>query len=589
MFDYNSVAVTGSAKTSGSRAILTGAASQGTGGGMGPGAGAGGNFGSGGTYLGGVDLSFPLLQDILNTNDQIILDNTYREIYLMDAVSGPVVDMMSMLPWSGYSLLGVSDPKVKALYESSLEELSIQRLMKMFMTSNYVLGRGIGSLVFDKSRGIFTDCILYNASEAEVIPIPFIGYDPKINIKLSKDFKKWLNSTDKRDLEARKELPPEDIQAMLGSGTIELEPLKTIYVTRTHLPGSEGISVFSRILPIWLLEKCLLRGTILASTRRQKSILHITMGSDEVDYDQTQLQSVAELFANADRDPLGAAVVTRPDVSVSEVKSPTDLWSHSSESDGFTQAKLRALGVSDGFLSGDATYTNQENTIGLMLENLRDQRSELTNAILRDKIFLSLAKYHNFRERTQAEKDHNIRYDVKSNKAKRNEFLHKFAMLTGSRNMAEMSTYIIPEMKWAKDLTPTGSATELSLMKDLKDAGVPIPAAMLATAAGVDIDTIVSSYEDDLVVRKKMADYIKKVNAMAPKPEGGGGGDDSNPYSFSMESSAKIDSALEPISLKGTASINALASSIVGKSVELKPKQVEYVRKYVKSLLSKRR
>ena len=108
MFDYNSVAVTGSAKTSSSRAILTGAASQGTGGGMGPGSGAGGNFGSGGTYLGGVDLSFPLLQDILNTNDQIILDTTYREIYLMDAVSGPVVDMMSMLPWSGYSLPVVS-------------------------------------------------------------------------------------------------------------------------------------------------------------------------------------------------------------------------------------------------------------------------------------------------------------------------------------------------------------------------------------------------------------------------------------------------------------------------------------------------
>ena len=354
MFDYNAIAVTGSAGSSRTRATLTGAASQGSGGGMGPGSatGAGGNFGSGGTYLGGVDLSFPLLQDILNTNDTQVLDNTYREIYLMDAISGPVVDMMSMLPWSDYSILGVSDPAIKALYESSLEEISIQRLMKLLMTSNYVLGRGVGSLVFDKSRGIFTDCILYNASEAEIVPIPFIGYDPKVNIKLSKEFKKWLNSTDPRDLEARKELPPEDIKLMLGSGTIELEPLKTIYVTRTHLPGSEGISVFSRILPIWLLEKCLLRGTILASTRRQKSILHITMGSDEVDYDLSQYQSVAELFANADRDPLGAAVVTRPDVTVSEVKSPTDLWSHSSESDGFTQVKLRALGVSDGFLSG---------------------------------------------------------------------------------------------------------------------------------------------------------------------------------------------------------------------------------------------
>lgn len=588
MFDYNTIAVTGSAGGTRQRATLTGAASQGTGGGMGPGSasGAGGNFGSGGTYLGGVDLSFPLLQDILNTNDTITLDNTYREIYLMDAVSGPVVDMMSMLPWSDYSILGVSDPKIKALYESSLEELSIQRLMKLFMTSNMVLGRGVGSLVFDKSRGIFTDCILYNASEAEIVPIPFIGYDPKINIKLSKEFKKWLNSSDKRDMEARKELPPEDIQLMLGSGTIELEPLKTIYVTRTHLPGSEGVSVFSRILPIWLLEKCLLRGTILASTRRQKSILHITMGSDEVDYDLSQYQSVAELFANADRDPLGAAVVTRPDVTVSEVKSPTDLWSHSSESDGFTQAKLRALGVSDGFLSGDATYSSQENTIGLMLENLRDQRQELTRSIIRDKIFLSLAKYHNFRERTQAEKDHKIQYDVKSNKAKRNEFLYKFAQLTGSRNMAEISTYVIPDLKWAKDLTPTGSSSELSLMKELKDSGVPLPAAMLATAAGADIDTIVASYEDDLKVREKMADYLKKMKKLMPSTEGEDGGEASDP--FHLNSSDKVNAEVEPISLKGTASVNALASAVIGKSVELKPSQLNYLMNYLKSVTKRR-
>jgi len=585
MFDYNTVAVTGSASGTRPRATLTGAASQGTGGGMGPGSasGAGGNFGSGGTYLGGIDLSFPLLQDILNTNDTITLDNTYREIYLMDAVSGPVVDMMSMLPWSDYSILGVSDPKIKALYESSLEELSIQRLMKLFLTSNMVLGRGVGSLVFDKSRGIFTDCILYNASEAEIIPIPFIGYDPKINIKLSKEFKKWLNSTDTRDIEARKELPPEDIKLMLGSGKIELEPLKTIYVTRTHLPGSEGVSVFSRILPIWLLEKCLLRGTILASTRRQKSILHITMGSDDVDYDLSQYQSVAELFANADRDPLGAAVVTRPDVTVSEVKSPTDLWSHSSESDGFTQAKLRALGVSDSFLSGDATYSNQENTIGLMLENLRDQRQELTRAIIRDKIFLSLAKYHNFRERTQAERDHKIQYDVKSNKAKRNAFLYKFAQLTGSRNMAEISTYVIPDLKWTKDLTPTGSSSELSLMKELKDSGIPLPAAMLATAAGADIDTIVSSYEDDLKVREKMADYLKKVKKLMPADEEGEGDDP-----FQLNSSDKVNAEVEPISLKGTASVNALASAVLGKSVELKPSQLNYIMNYLKSVTKRR-
>lgn len=586
MFNYNAVMVTGSG-TLRKKAILTGASGMSAGGSLSAGisgagsasSSSGGNYGSSGTYLGGIDLSFPLLEDILNTNDQVTMDNTYREIYLMDPVSGPVVDMLAMLPWSDYTLIGISDPKIKALYESSLEELSIQRLMKLFMTSNYVLGRGIGSLVFDKNRGIFTDCILYNVSEAQITPIPFIGYDPKVNIKLSKEFKKWLNSLDPRDAEARKELSPEDITKMTSSNYLELEPLKTIYIERTNLPGSSAVSVFSRIIPIWLLEKCLLRGTILSATRRQKSILHITMGSDEVDYDQGQYQSVAEMFANADRDPLGAAVVTRPDVSVSEVRSPSDLWSHSSETENFTQAKLRAMGVSDAFLSGDATYTNQENTLGLMLENLRDQRRELTTAIIRDKIFLSLAKYHNFRERTKAELEHNVRYDVKSSKAKRNEFLYKYAQLIGSRNMAEISAYVIPEVKWAKDLKPVGSSSELSLMKDLADTGVPVPAAMLAASAGVDMDALLSSYESDVDIRKKISEYQKKIKNFLPKEEDSG---------FNMESSDKINPAIEPIALKNRTTINALASSIAGKSIELQPNQVSSVENYVKAIIKRR-
>lgn len=594
MFTYNRSAVTG-VQTRGDSVALTGAASMvtpsiaaGLGGGS-PAGGSGGNFGSSGTYLGGVDLSFPLLQDILNVEDQTRLDATYREIYLMDPVSGPVVDMLSLLPWSDYTLAGVEDPKIKEIYESSLQELSIQRLMKLFMASNYVFGRGVGSLVFNKSRGIFTDCVLYNASEAQIIPIPFIGYDPKVNIKLSPDFKKWLNSNDPRDKEAKKELSQQDIAAFSGTGFIELEPLKTIYVERTNLPGVPAVSAFSRILPIWLLEKCLLRGTILSSTRRQKSILHITMGSEDMEYTEEQFQSIAELFANADRDPLGAAVVTRSDVQVNEVRNPSDLWSHSSEEGGFTQAKLRAMGVSDAFMSGDATYSNQENTLNLMMENLRDQRRELTKSIIRDKIFLSLAKYHNFRKRTKAELDHGLRYDTTSNHAKRSQVLSSHVQLQGSRNMADITTYEIPEFSWVKDLKAPGSSSNLGLMKELSEAGVPVPAAMLAAAAGVDLNSMMDSYKADVQTRKTIFEYKEKIKKYTQQDdeEGGGGfrlrsADEYNPPSPS------ISPVLEPIALVGKAAVDALASSVAGKTIELKPSVAKKVENYVRSILKRR-
>ena len=74
MFNYNSIMVTGSAKRT-KDFSLTGSSGMSAGGSLASGisgsgtSSGGGNYGSSGTYLGGVDLSYPLLQDILNTND----------------------------------------------------------------------------------------------------------------------------------------------------------------------------------------------------------------------------------------------------------------------------------------------------------------------------------------------------------------------------------------------------------------------------------------------------------------------------------------------------------------------------------------
>lgn len=628
------------------------------------------NFTMGGTIV-QPDFSYHILDGFVNFQNQLELYKLFREIYTMDAITGPAIDQLASLPWSTYSLLGIEDKEIAKLYIDCLSELNLIRLMTYLSTTYLVLGTVIGSLVFDKDRGIFSDCILYNPDDCEVIPIPMIGYDPKVNVKISKEMIQFLNSTDVRDLEAKKELSPELQDQLKGGKSVALEPLNTIVIERTTLPGVRSLSYLSRILPIWIVEKALTRGTIIASAERQRGILQITCltgdtlidkngtyvrldsicnsrevgkpinvdfktktfdfhsakvckwvyqgekqvykvttecgysvkatadhlfvvcgkwrneyralqdlrindflvtedyngsysaitnieklgvepvydisidtsngdkpeffankilvhncGGDEYEYTEAQMQALSQLFANAARDPQGAIVVTRNDVNTNEVLQPTDFWSISNERDGFTNIKLRALGLSESFGS-DSTYSSTDNAMSMFLEMLKNHRDHLTKSVLYDKVFMLLAKYHGFRRRTQAEIAHNVRYDIKSNHAAKDERQIKRAKLLGTRNMAEAGSFIIPEIKWTKELETSGDSNAMSTLQTAKELGLPLPLSLICNAAGVSLTTLLDSFTADIEARKKIKKYndeIKKIDPSAANNDNSGGG-----------------------------------------------------------------
>lgn len=648
MFNINRQAILGSARTS---VLASGTSfSPGTSG-----------FNVSGTIVHS-DFNFSLLDGFIDINNKDVMYKTFREMYMLDAVTGPAIDQLSSLPWSSYSIIGVEDPNVLRIYGDCLSELNLIRLMTYLSTCYLVLGIAIGSLVFDKSRGIFSDCILYNPDLCQVTPIPMVGYDPKIDLKISKEMRKFLASKDVRDIEALKEIPLE-LQQQLRSGSIPLEPITTLILNRSSLPGIETLSYLSRVLPIWLVEKALTRGTLLASTRRQRSVLHVTCltgdtlididgklsrldsfkgntpgipvdvdfttlgfnkrvkvnkwiyqgekqvfrlttksgysikatadhkfltvgnslrinfkqlselgnndylvvsdkydkiqsieklgiektydisidtsegdkpvfvangimvhncGSDEWEPTDEQYQQLGQLIANSDRDPQGAVIVTRPDVSISEFRSPTDFWGISNERDGFTQLKLRALGLNDSW-GTDSNYSVQENSMTMFLENINNFRNNLTKSVIYDKIFLLLAKYHGFRRRTKAELQHNVRYSDTSNHAAINESIYKRAVITGSRNLAESATYIIPELKWSKSLEPRGDSAFLGILQSAKELGLPVPIALVSACAGIPINTLIDSLKQDISYRKEIKTYNDELAKLQPKEDDGGG------------------------------------------------------------------
>lgn len=281
-----------------------------------------------------------------------MLHKLFRIIHKFDSVAGPAVDLISIMPFSDITLTGISDKKILDIYEQSIEELHIDTLMPDIASEYLVIGRVIASLLFDESRGIWTDIIIQNPDFCNIVNIPLVGYAPKVDLKVSKEFKDFLLSKDPRDTEALKEIPENFRKELLLKDYIPLDPASTLYLPRQTTPYDfMGSSIYYRIIQFFALEKSLVNGTLIAAKRRQRSILHVTVGeSDLWEPDEEDISAIAGMFMQADEDPQGAIVATRMGVDTNEVRSGQDFWKLSDEWDFLSNAKMRALGINESFL-----------------------------------------------------------------------------------------------------------------------------------------------------------------------------------------------------------------------------------------------
>lgn len=427
--------------------------------------------------------------DVSNVNKY----NMFLDIYKHDAICGSAVDLMSTLPYSEFSLIGIDDPKVVQIFLDSMEEMNIQSLLPELTVDYLVFGTFVGSMLFNSVRGIFTDVIPHSITNLELTPIPLYDRDPKIDLNVSTEFKAFLTSKDPRDIEAYSEIP-EEMRKELLKGKIQLKSENTLWLPRRTNTNPFGLSVYERIIAIHLLEKALIRGTIISANRRQKAITIIQAGDEEWTPSNEELNAISQIIIEADNDPVGAVVAMRRGLDFQEIRNGSDFWRWSEESDNLAQQKLKALGISDSFLSGDASFNSAETALSVFLESLRTQRHNITTRMFYQKIFPIIAKAN----------------DIKKVKAD----WQKATSLTSSVRIKgqslDVSEYEIPQIQWNKQLQPNGDKDFFDTLSALEEKGIPVLLSTYASSAGLDINKLILSMDDDLRLRKLIADKKKE-------------------------------------------------------------------------------
>lgn len=418
----------------------------------------------------------------------------YRDIYYLDAVAGTTVDLMSTFPFSEYTLTGCDTDKLEK-YAESLERLNIRSLMPEISTAYLVEGSSISSLIFNQREKIFIDLVMFGVDNCTIQQLPFYSTDPSITVKNTQAMIEFMRSNDKQARAIRSLLPPQ-LAATFASNAFKLDPLTTLYLSRKTLPGSEPISFLKRMLPIYLLEKTLFRGTIVEANKRQRSMLHVTMGDDTHTFTPEEMAETVNQFQLADLDPLGAVIGTRGTVAASEIRQGGDFWKWTDTIDTMTPYKLRALGISEAFLSGDSNFSNTETALSVFLENLDAYRSYLTYEVFTNKIFPIVAIANDF-----------FKKGKEIDTSKRNKMTYQ------ANNHKDLD---IPLMHWHKRLEAKDEDNIIETLTTLQEKGFPIPMRMWAAAAKVDL----GAYYHDLQQDKEVRELIAKYSGQKPEDIG---------------------------------------------------------------------
>lgn len=664
----------------------------------------------------------PLLKDIVFSEDleqKKLIMRIYKDIYYNDPIGGSSVDLYSTLPFSDINLGGVSNPRAARVFEEAMERLNIDTLMPELSVDLMVTGAFVANLLPNKSKNILTDLIPHQYENCKVDPLPFYSQDPLITVAMPESYKTVLTSDSPRIQKLRDYLGT-DVVSQLTEGALELDPTSTIYIPRKSFTNSTGVSFYRRILPIWLMEKNLFRGTLVESARRQRGILHLVLGDgDQWTPTMADMQMAMELFQNADADPLGAVVATRLGIETSEIRClcgttdiptakgvmkigsmvkhditeepftvkitlivkgpkgpvlanewhyrgvqpvyelellngrtiratgkhkfivedfnngeiklqaledlfsadrvslydddlnnseatgtydirsirfvgevPTydlsiagneegaaplfvangfmtknsggDFWKVTDMWDQTMAMKLRALGISESFLSGEANYSNSDTSLTVFMESLRSYRDMVTTRLFYNKLFPLISAMNGY---TVNQKGKFIQTDP---------LVDKLSMLHNHNVLDDGTRLLVPSVHWSKQLKPEGDQAYLDMLTALTEKGVPVPLRAIAAAGGFNMDSLLADQEDDFAMVRRVGEYQKKIGELKKEymPKGAGDDDEMAGYASAL---AKAEMDLNNYKTGGRSSIlgqgdgriKSLAQRNYGEAVEV--------------------
>lgn len=523
----------------------------------------------------------PILDGLVNSEDELGVRALCRDMFMHDPICGGAAELYAGLPFGQFSLSGMPELEMIQKHQECLHKIKIDSLFTPITLDYLVDGSITGALNLDMNRKIVDAYIPLNLDFVTLQHVPVPGENPLMDIVFPTDYRKvFSNKTDERVKALINRIPQVIRKELTEGGKLELNPELGIFVPRGgSSTNRKGISMFRTLLPYWILEKALLRGTIQMAYRRQRGILVIQMGSDTWPTTEEEMAQYVDEVILADRDPHGAVIALRHDVSFQEIRNGGDFWKHGDTIDVYNQLKLKALGLSDSAFSGDSSVGAVESVMTIFNQRLRGLRENTVRGVLTDRIFPIVSKLNDYTrddnidtasmtdfaafQRGELKRNGELVESYKFNGYRYHKDSYgRFVSTAADEGLAEGSNkqYYIPAVNFHASLRPEASQEYMGILTQLTEMGVPIPLRTVVGATGLSIGDILAGKDEDVNLHKTFADYRKQVDKYKPKPpdQGMGGGGDFG--RFTRPASARSQGLLSPQRLEQFEALNDLSS-----------------------------
>ena len=397
------------------------------------------------------DLSKGTVAEDWIPQDPRLQNRMFRIMFNRGVIEGPVVETIAEMCWSDFDIGGISDNTILDTYWAAKDSVRVDRYLTDITKEYLVLGRVVIQMILDAKLGIWSDMVVHDADYLEITATPRTGYMPKIDLVPSPETQEWIKSTDERDIESRKGMPKELLDALGQSAPIPLDPATTAYLPRrSFFNDVYGTSFYVRNIPLWGLEKSLINATLTGHRRRAGPITQIMVGSEQWEPTAEQIDALVSAYTAAEEDSVSSTIGTRYDVQFNQIRgSLAEMWKWQDEWSFLQEAKLKMFGVSEQLLMGDMNIdTTTAPTI--FMERLKAHRAYVVETFLMQKFFRGLATVHNFRRRSEAELNNRIIV---------NDDEHEL---------------ILPTLMFHRNLDTTADMARADLLDKMEEVGLPV-------------------------------------------------------------------------------------------------------------------
>jgi hypothetical protein len=280
-----------------------------------------------------------------------------RWFFNHDEMIGTVLELHAELPYSRFEML-IDDPYIRRQYEECVDITNFFSMLPLIDLEYQKVGEVIIHTPWNEKKGMWESIVIHNPDFIEIKYNPFADQESSIELIPDNELKGLIHSTKPEEQQLKKRLPKDIVKRVLNGKNIILDPSEVTHIARRSSPYDiRGTSMIERVYRLLMYEDKLREAQITIADNFIYPLKIFKLGDAQKGWipPETHQRALAQMLQQAAFDP-NFSLIYHYGLQVEYMTVADKIMRTDHEWDEINKKKMIALGVSQQFLNGEATF-----------------------------------------------------------------------------------------------------------------------------------------------------------------------------------------------------------------------------------------